>query len=103
MNCTIIFALILASLCLCQSAPFDGNNAYQAIESPTDLTGQSVRQKRQSDYFICYPSSVVYGYYYSPNALSTRRRSSFLNSYDSFDNRADLTDRAREAYINNNF
>ncbi|EDW02354.1 uncharacterized protein LOC6559110 [Drosophila grimshawi] len=102
MNCTIIFALILASLCLCQSAPFDRNNRYQAIQSPTDLSGQSVRPKREGDYFICYPSSVVYGYHNSPNALSANRRSgqadNLVSAYGSFDERKDKADREREAY-----
>ncbi|XP_034478053.1 uncharacterized protein LOC117784426 [Drosophila innubila] len=106
MNCTNIVTLLLLALCLIlhssQSAPIDGNNPYQAINSPTDISGQPVRQKRSQDYFICYPSSVVYGYHNNPNALEPHRRSdlsdrrvSVFDSYEALTNRAD---RERAAY-----
>ncbi|EDW57175.1 uncharacterized protein [Drosophila virilis] len=104
MNYTWAFALILATLCLSQAAPL--NNPYQAISSPSDISGQPVRTKRgsyQNDYYICYPSSVVYGYHHNnPSSPDGHRRSDapeqrFL-AYDSYEARTNRADRERAAY-----
>ncbi|KAM8711425.1 hypothetical protein ACLKA7_000547 [Drosophila subpalustris] len=107
MNSINIFSLILLTLCVVlhqsQSAPIDSlNNPYQAINSAVDISGQPVRQKRSQDYFICYPSSVVYGYHNSPNALESHRRSDFpdrrVSAFDSYDALTLRADRERAAY-----
>ncbi|KAH8370975.1 hypothetical protein KR093_005840 [Drosophila rubida] len=110
MNCTLIFNVILLAIFLIflsghlsESAPVDSSNPYQAINSPIDISGQPVRQKRaQNDYFICYPSSVVYGYHNNPNALESHRRSDEFSRrvapYDSYQALTDRADRERAAY-----
>ncbi|XP_017868690.1 PREDICTED: uncharacterized protein LOC108617408 [Drosophila arizonae] len=75
MKITLILALLLATISLMQAAP--GSNPYEAIHSAYDLSGHPVREKRasyQEDYYICYPSRVVYGYHNIPSSLGTRRR-----------------------------
>ncbi|TDG50789.1 hypothetical protein AWZ03_002778 [Drosophila navojoa] len=83
MKLTLILALLLATVSLMQAAP--DSNPYQAIHSAYDLSGQPVREKRASyhgDYYICYPSRVVYSYHNDPSSLGSHRRSSY--DYDSY-------------------
>ncbi|KAH8396681.1 hypothetical protein KR215_002479 [Drosophila sulfurigaster] len=108
MNCTLIINVILLTIFLSsqlsESAPIDGSNPYQAISSPIDISGQPVREKRSpNDYFICYPSSVVFGYYNNKaNALETHRRSDDFSRpaapFDSYQAAIDRADRERAAY-----
>ncbi|KAH8297228.1 hypothetical protein KR044_007624 [Drosophila immigrans] len=107
MNCTLILNVILFTIFLnahlSQSAPVDSSNPYQAVNSPVDISGQPVREKRApNDYFICYPSSVVYGYHNNPNALESHRRSDEFSRraapFDSYQALTDRADRERAAY-----
>ncbi|XP_034106312.2 uncharacterized protein LOC117569308 [Drosophila albomicans] len=108
MNCTLIINVILLTIFmssqLSESAPINGSNPYQAFSSPIDISGQPVREKRSpNDYFICYPSSVVFGYYNNKaNALETHRRSDDFSRpaapFDSYQAAIDRADRERAAY-----
>ncbi|KAH8407505.1 hypothetical protein KR222_004364 [Zaprionus bogoriensis] len=100
---SLLLAIVVV-LPVSQAKPVSSNNPYQAISSLTDISGQPVRQRRATDddYYICYPSSVVYGYQNSPNALEQHRRSSYADrqfaAYDSYDARTARADRERAAY-----
>ncbi|XP_017838541.1 uncharacterized protein LOC108596874 [Drosophila busckii] len=67
--CSLLLLLLLAFF-HCQAAPADSS----IINSLVDISGEPVRQQRvqANDYFICYPSSVVYSYH---NELAANRRS----------------------------
>ncbi|XP_030387836.1 uncharacterized protein LOC115634316 [Scaptodrosophila lebanonensis] len=80
MQYTIAIAIALTAFTLCHAAPAPTPPMNQgfAFVSDKDITGQQLRQKRasqeyyQGDYFICYPSSAVYG---NNNSGGQHRRS----------------------------
>ncbi|EDW72531.1 uncharacterized protein Dwil_GK20651 [Drosophila willistoni] len=107
---TFVLSLVLA---IGQSAPIISSTDISGnpvpITSQTDITGELVRQKRanrdyyQGDYFICYPSSAVYGQHGAATLTLANRRSdngysSGNSPFDSFEARKDRADRERAAY-----
>ncbi|XP_068146797.1 uncharacterized protein [Drosophila tropicalis] len=111
---TFVLSLVLAigqSAPIISSTDISGNPVHSAVPftSQTDITGDLVRQKRanrdyyQGDYFICYPSSAVYGQHGAATlTLANRRSDSGYSSgnspFDSFEARKDRADRERAAY-----
>lgn len=97
MKITLILSLIVATVSFIQATPV--NNPYQAVRSAIDLSGQPVRARRASydnDYYICYPSSVVYSYH--RNSLESDRRSDAGRSFSRYDARRDRADREGPDY-----
>ncbi|XP_023179459.2 uncharacterized protein LOC111605254 [Drosophila hydei] len=96
MKITLILSLIVATVSFIQATPV--NNPYQAVHSAIDLSGQPVRARRASfdDYYICYPSSVVYSYH--SNSLESHRRSDAERSFSRYDARRDRADREGPDY-----
>ncbi|XP_034651756.1 uncharacterized protein LOC117890791 [Drosophila subobscura] len=114
MQCTLSLSVIavialIFSTNMTQGAPISSSSSSDsgAILSPTDISGEAVRQKRASadyykgDYFICYPKSEVYGNAYGG---SQRRSDDSVASPprrladDSFEARKDRADARRAAY-----
>ncbi|SPP74570.1 uncharacterized protein LOC117581313 [Drosophila guanche] len=114
MQCTLSLSVIaviaiIFSINMTQGAPISSSISSEsgAILSPTDISGEAVRQKRASaayyrgDYFICYPKSEVYGNAYGG---SQRRSDDSVASPpryladDSFEARKDRADARRAAY-----
>ncbi|XP_022229625.2 uncharacterized protein LOC111078965 [Drosophila obscura] len=100
---------LIFSLNMTQGAPISSSSSSDtaAILSPTDISGEAVREKRASadyyrgDYFICYPKSEVYANAYggahrrSDDSVASPPR--YLAD-DSFEARKDRADARRAAY-----